>query len=105
MEHVGLLRMHIKETVMASSVKDIIGNPQKYFDKPREVILDSFLTNKEKEKVLDNWELEERALLEADEENMPKQRGKDDKADVYLQEISKTKILLKKKRELEVNGL
>jgi hypothetical protein len=61
----------IAEKVTDSAIND----PEKIYKIPESVLLDIRLTRADKDKILRNWELDQLALLRADEENMIQKTG------------------------------
>ena len=60
-----------------SVVNEAIADPSRMFPNPMAVVEAKDLSRDEKIKVLQNWELDARRLLEADDENMSDERGRE----------------------------
>ena len=79
---------------MADSLKtkEKVKNPEAHFDKPKEVVQDNALSHKEKKKVLNTWEQDERQLLTASNEGMAgSNEGLKSEDDNRLGEVVKAK--------------
>jgi hypothetical protein len=51
--------------------KGKVEHPEAHFDKPKEVVRDTALSNDDKKNALNTWEQDERQLLTASNEGMP----------------------------------
>lgn len=60
-----------------SVVNEAIADPSRMFPNPMAVVEAKDLSRDEKIKVLQNWELDARRLLESDDENMSDERGRE----------------------------
>jgi hypothetical protein len=56
---------------MSEQPKNKIANPEAHFEKPKDIVQDSALSQEEKKKALNTWEQNERQLLTASNEGMP----------------------------------
>ncbi len=54
----------------SSFASEAVGNPTRFYDRPRQVVRDRRLSRNEKLAILETWELEARSLAVATEENM-----------------------------------
>lgn len=50
-------------------LSDILQDPHKYYKHPKDVLADDDFTNSEKQKILDAWEQDDRALLITESES------------------------------------
>jgi len=55
-------------------VEDLIAYPQRYFDRPDEVLVEPMLTLDEKHRILESWKLDAQRLAESTAENMSGRR-------------------------------
>ena len=60
-----------------SVVNEAIADPSRMFPNPMAVLEANNLSREEKIKVLQNWELDAKRLLESADENMTDERGRD----------------------------
>ncbi|WP_119272041.1 hypothetical protein [Taklimakanibacter deserti] len=60
-----------------SVVNEAIADPSRMFPNPMAVVEAKDLSREEKIKVLQNWELDAKRLLESDDENMSDERGRE----------------------------
>lgn len=74
---------------MSTHVEDLIAHPQRYFDRPDDVLADSRLTANDKLKVLESWKLDAARLAESTAENMTGGEETD------LRDVSKALLELK----------
>ncbi len=74
---------------MSPHVEELIAQPKRYFEQPREVLLDSRLTTDEKRKILESWKLDAGRLVDSTAENMTGGEEGD------LREVSKVLLELK----------
>lgn len=86
-------------TQLSKQITDkAIKDPDKIYHDPKEVLADDRLTDAEKRKIIDNWLVDQKALLRADNENMAEQpeaaqTPPEDPA-VMIAELQKAKRLL-----------
>lgn len=81
---------------MNTHVEDLIAYPQRYFDRPDEVLAEPTLSTDEKRRILESWKLDAQRLAESTAENMS--GGEESN----LREVSKVLIQLKTMEELPV---
>jgi hypothetical protein len=62
---------------MNKTVEKAIADPLRVFDTPMEVVEASELSREEKIKILENWELDARRLIESAGENMIDEKGRE----------------------------
>jgi hypothetical protein len=62
---------------MNKTVDKAIADPLRVFDTPTEVVEASNLSREEKIKILENWELDARRLIESAGENMIDEKGRE----------------------------
>jgi hypothetical protein len=74
-------------------------NPAEKYGSPDEVLRQSNLTKEQKLKILKDWEDEQKALLRADDENMPAQ------AETTVQKMPETIIKSIQKAERQIEGV
>jgi hypothetical protein len=77
------------ENNMDRWIDDFITNPQHHFHAPAEVLADSSLSNDEKRRILESWQLDAQRLAESTAENMSGGEESD------LEEVSKSLLELK----------
>lgn len=81
-------------SAMNTHVEDLIAYPQRYFKRPDEVLVEPKLTNDEKRRILESWQLDAQRLAESTAENMSGGEETD------LREVSKVLIQLKSMDEM-----
>jgi len=81
---------------MNTHVEDLIAYPQRYFDRPNQVLIEPTLTVDEKCRILESWKLDAQRLAESTAENMSGGEESD------LHEVSKVLVQLKTMEELPV---
>lgn len=79
-----------------TDVEDLIAYPQRYFDRPDEVLVEPMLTLDEKRRILESWKLDAQRLAESTAENMS--GGEESN----LREVAKVLVQLKTVEELPV---
>ena len=70
---------------------EVIKDPSSFYDTPDQLVEDAGFTNREKHKILDQWEQGMRALIRAEGENMSAESPEEDFAAVNLQRIDEAK--------------
>jgi hypothetical protein len=73
----------------AHHVEELIADPRRHFSGPREVLTDSKLTRRDKQKILESWKVDAVRLEESTAENMSGGEESD------LREVSKVLLELK----------
>ncbi len=81
---------------MAHQVEELIAYPQRYFQRPGEVLTEPKLTNDQKRRILESWKLDAQRLAESTAENMSGGEETD------LREVSKVLIQLKTMESMPV---
>lgn len=81
---------------MTNHVEDLIAYPQRYFQRPGEVLTEPKLTNDEKRRILESWKLDAQRLAESTAENMSGGEETD------LREVSKVLVQLKTTESMPV---
>ena len=81
---------------MNMNVEELIAYPQRYFDRPDEVLVEPTLTVDEKRRILESWKLDAQRLAESTAENMSGGEETD------LREVSKVLVQLKSMEDMPV---
>lgn len=81
---------------MAHHVEDLIAYPQRYFQRPGEVLTEPKLTNDQRRRILESWKLDAQRLAESTAENMSGGEETD------LREVSKVLVQLKTMESMPV---
>ena len=79
----------INDPIVDEAIKD----PGKIYDTPEEVVQDKHLNKKEKKIILESWERDQIALLNAENENMPEEpiHGRHGNPAALIQDIVEAK--------------
>ena len=70
-------------------IEHALGDPAKVFGTPRNVLGDARLNDAQKRKILESWALDQRRLMESEDENMPQVRNGRPSAAALYQDILK----------------
>jgi hypothetical protein len=81
---------------MTHHVEDLIAYPQRYFQRPGEVLTEPKLTNDQRRRILESWKLDAQRLAESTAENMSGGEETD------LREVSKVLVQLKTMESMPV---
>ena len=81
---------------MNMNVEELIAHPQRYFDRPDEVLQEPTLTVDEKRRILESWKLDAQRLAESTAENMS---GGEE---TNLRDVSKVLVQLKSMENIPV---
>ena len=83
-------------SAMNTHVEDLIAYPQRYFQRPGEVLTEPKLTNDQRRRILESWKLDAQRLAESTAENMSGGEETD------LREVSKVLVQLKTMESMPV---
>lgn len=75
---------------MDSRIDEMVANPNRHFNAPREVLMDDDLSFDDKKRILESWKMDAMQLAESTAENMTGGEQGD------LREVAKTLVELKK---------